>query len=247
MFPKLNVEQKEMSADERARQNAKIEKIIANSAAPVNYDGGNRAYYSLMSDSIHLPEIKRFHTMQDYYATALHEIAHSTGHASRLNREMISIFGTSDYAKEELRAELASVFMQLDHDISVEGKHFENHAAYLQSWLKSVRDDQKEFFAAVTDAEKISEYVGEHYLQAKEEAEKENTNKEIKTDEAVTVVWRRITNSKISPLSTGKEMRFSVFRCPIRPKKSCATFTGKTAADTILSWRRTATPTASAS
>ena len=186
-FPKLNVEQKEMSADERARQNEKIEKIISNSAAPINYDGGNRAYYSPMSDSIHLPEIKRFHTMQDYYATALHEIAHSTGHASRLNREMISIFGTSDYAKEELRAELASVFMQLDHDISVEGKHFENHAAYLQSWLKSVRDDQKEFFAAVTDAEKISEYVGEHYLQAKEEAGKENTNKEIKTDEAVTV------------------------------------------------------------
>jgi antirestriction protein ArdC len=186
-FPKLNVEQKEMLAEERARQNAKIEKIISNSAAPVNYDGGNRAYYSPMSDSIHLPEIKRFHTMQDYYATALHEIAHSTGHASRLNREMISIFGTSDYAKEELRAELASVFMQLDHDISIEGKHFENHAAYLQSWLKSVRDDQREFFAAVTDAEKISEYVGEHYLQAKEEAGKENTNKEIKTDEAVTV------------------------------------------------------------
>lgn len=167
-FPKLDAEQQEMPADERARQNATIESIIANSAAPVYYDGGNRAYYSPGQDSIHLPEIKRFHTMQDYYATALHEIAHSTGHASRLNREMISIFGTSDYAKEELRAELASVFMQLDYDISVEGKHFENHAAYLQSWLKSVRDDQKEFFAAVTDAEKISQYVGEHYLHKNE-------------------------------------------------------------------------------
>ena len=167
-FPKLDAEQQEMPADERARQNAKIESIIANSAAPVYYDGGNRAYYSPRQDSIHLPEINRFHTMQDYYATALHEIAHSTGHASRLNREMISIFGTSDYAKEELRAELASVFMQLDYDISVEGKHFENHAAYLQSWLKSVRDDQKEFFAAVTDAEKISQYVGEHYLHENE-------------------------------------------------------------------------------
>ena len=190
-FPKLNVEQKEMTADERARQNAKIEKIISNSAAPINYDGGNRAYYSPMSDSIHLPEIKRFHTMQDYYATALHEIAHSTGHASRLNREMIGKFGTSDYAKEELRAELASVFMQLDYDISVEGKHFENHAAYLQSWLKRVRDDQKEFFAAVTDAEKISEYVGERYLQAHAvdvaEIESENTTEKRTTDEAVTV------------------------------------------------------------
>lgn len=186
-FPKLDAEQQEMPADERARQNAKIESIITNSAAPVYYDGGNRAYYSPRQDSIHLPEINRFHSMQDYYATALHEIAHSTGHASRLNREMISIFGTSDYAKEELRAELASVFMQLDYDISVEGKHFENHAAYLQSWLKSVRDDQKEFFAAVTDAEKISQYVGEHYLQAQAdivaEAEKENTKEKIKADE----------------------------------------------------------------
>ena len=186
-FPKLDAEQQEMPADERARQNAKIESIIANSAAPVYYDGGNRAYYSPRQDSIHLPEINRFHTMQDYYATALHEIAHSTGHESRLSRKMIGAFGTSEYAKEELRAELASVFMQLDYDISVEGKHFENHAAYLQSWLKSVRDDQKEFFAAVTDAEKISQYVGEHYLQAQAdivaEAEKENTKEKIKTDE----------------------------------------------------------------
>lgn len=186
-FPKLDAEQQEMPADERARQNAKIESIIANSAAPVYYDGGNRAHYSPRQDSIHLPEINRFHTMQDYYATALHEIAHSTGHESRLSRKMIGAFGTSEYAKEELRAELASVFMQLDYDISVEGKHFENHAAYLQSWLKSVRDDQKEFFAAVTDAEKISQYVGEHYLQAQAdivaEAEKENTKEKIKADE----------------------------------------------------------------
>lgn len=186
-FPKLDAEQQEMPADERARQNATIESIIANSAAPVYYDGGNRAYYSPRQDSIHLPEINRFHTMQDYYATALHEIAHSTGHESRLNRKMIGAFGTSEYAKEELRAELASVFMQLDYDISVEGKHFENHAAYLQSWLKSVRDDQKEFFAAVTDAEKISQYVGDHYLQAQAdivaEAEKENTKEKIKADE----------------------------------------------------------------
>lgn len=186
-FPKLDAEQQEMPADERARQNATIESIIANSAAPVYYDGGNRAYYSPRQDSIHLPEINRFHTMQDYYATALHEIAHSTGHESRLNRKMIGAFGTSEYAKEELRAELASVFMQLDYDISVEGKHFENHAAYLQSWLKSVRDDQKEFFAAVTDAEKISQYVGEHYLQAQAdivaEAKKENTKEKIKADE----------------------------------------------------------------
>lgn len=167
-FPKLDAEQKEMPADERARQNAKIENIISNSAAPVYYDGGNRAYYSPGRDSIHLPEIHRFHTMQDYYATALHEIAHSTGRKERLNRDMSGAFGSVKYAQEELRAELASVFMQLDLDIRVEGKHFENHGAYLQSWLKRARADKKEFFAAVTDAEKISQYVGEHYLHENE-------------------------------------------------------------------------------
>ena len=193
-FPKLDAEQKEMPADERARQNAKIENIISNSAAPVYYDGGNRAYYSPGKDSIHLPEVNRFHTMQDYYATALHEIAHSTGHKERLNRDMSGAFGSVKYAQEELRAELASVFMQLDLDIRVEGKHFENHGAYLQSWLKRARADKKEFFAAVTDAEKISQYVGEHYLHENEgeaalaAAAEENTKEQERAETKVIVL-----------------------------------------------------------
>lgn len=158
----------EMAVEERARQNDLIETVIANSEAPVYYDGGNRAYYSPMSDSIHLPEIKDFKTMQDYYATALHEIAHSTGHESRLNRSLKGIFGSPDYAREELRAELASVFIQTELGISVEGKHFENHGAYLASWLKAVKDNPKEFYSAASDAEKISDYVSSHYLKERE-------------------------------------------------------------------------------
>ena len=158
----------EMAVEERARQNDLIETVIANSEAPVYYDGGNRAYYSPMSDSIHLPEIKDFKTMQDYYATALHEIAHSTGHESRLNRSLKGIFGSPDYAREELRAELASVFIQTELSISVEGKHFENHGAYLASWLKAVKDNPKEFYSAASDAEKISDYVSSHYLKERE-------------------------------------------------------------------------------
>ena len=158
----------EMAAEERARQNGLIETVIANSEAPIQYNGGNRAYYSPMSDSIHLPEIKDFKTMQDYYATALHEIAHSTGHESRLNRSLKGIFGSPDYAREELRAELASVFMQTELGISVEGKHFENHGSYLASWLKAVKDNPKEFYSAASDAEKISDYVSSHYLKERE-------------------------------------------------------------------------------
>lgn len=169
-----------MSEEERARQNALIEQVIANSAAPVYYDGGDRAYYSLGRDSVHLPKIEAFHTMQDYYATAIHEIAHSTGHKSRLNR-----FGTANdvgsYAIEELRAELASMFIQRELGISISGAHFENHAAYLNSWLNAVKNDKQLFFNAVRDAEKISDYVAEHYLQAEHTAELDAENTKEKT------------------------------------------------------------------
>ena len=138
----------EMELEERTKQIEIIERVIENSAAPINFDGGNRAYYSPIKDSIHLPEIKQFKSMQDFYATALHEIAHSTGHSSRLNRELSGGFGTPNYAREELRAELASIFMQIELGLSVEGKHFENHGAYLASWLKAVKNNQKEFFTA---------------------------------------------------------------------------------------------------
>ena len=170
----------EMAEEERARQNALIERVIANSAAPVLHDGGSRAYYAPLTDSIHLPEIKDFKTMQDYYATALHEIAHSTGHESRLNRNILNSFGTADYAKEELRAELASVFMQTELGISIEGRHFENHGAYLASWLKSVKDNPKEFYAAASDAERISDYVADNYLKERaEESSKSEIEKRV--------------------------------------------------------------------
>ena len=155
-----------MSEEERANQNAKIETIIANSAAPVRYDGGSRAYYSPGTDSIHLPVIAAFDTMQDYYATALHEIAHSTGHESRLNRDLAGGFGSESYAKEELRAELACVFMQMEQGIQLNGKHITNHASYLNSWLQAAKNDTSVFFKAAADAQKIADYVADNYLQA---------------------------------------------------------------------------------
>jgi len=159
-----------MSEEEMANQNAKIETIIANSSAPVRYDGGSRAYYSPGTDSIHLPAIAAFDTMQDYYATALHEIAHSTGHESRLNRDLAGGFGSESYAKEELRAELACVFMQMEQGIQLNGKHITNHAAYLNSWLQAAKSDTSVFFKAAADAQKIADYVADNYLQAADSA-----------------------------------------------------------------------------
>lgn len=165
-----------MSDEERVNQNIKIETIIARSAAPIFYDGGNRAFYSPGEDKIHLPIISAFDTMQDYYATALHEIAHSTGHESRLKRDLSGGFGSVEYAKEELRAELSCVFLQMETGIRLDGKHIENHAAYLNSWLKAAKEDSSVFFKAAADAQKIADYVTSNYLSAENISQSSDVN-----------------------------------------------------------------------
>ena len=168
-FPELQHEA--MSDEQLAIQNARIENVIANSAAPVKYDGGSSAYYRPSTDDIHLPEIAAFKTKNDYYATALHEIAHSTGHPTRLNRDISGTFGSSEYAIEELRAELSSVFMQTELGIRLENVDIPNHAAYLKSWLAAVKDDKNIFYRAASDASRIVDYIKENYLEKKSAAE----------------------------------------------------------------------------
>ena len=192
-----------LSAEELAKQNEKIEQVIAASEAPVLYDGENRAFYSLSEDKIHLPKIENFKTKNDYYATALHEIAHSTGHESRLNRNLKGgTFGDENYAIEELRAEFASLFMQYELDLNFDAKHFENHSAYIQGWSKAIKEDKNVLFAAIKDAGKIATYVRENY------AEQENTKKnegevmaeEQTKTEAVVEVKKTQEKNKIEPL-----------------------------------------------
>ena len=109
------------------------------SGARISHDQADRAFYNRISDSIHLPLRAAFKTAGDYYGTALHELAHWTGHPERLNRETLNEsyrFGDLEYAKEELRAELASVFMMAERGIP---HNPDSHAAYLGSWLKKWR------------------------------------------------------------------------------------------------------------
>ncbi len=198
-----------MSEEEMANQNAKIETIIANSSAPVRYDGGSRAYYSPGTDSIHLPVIAAFDTMQDYYATALHEIAHSTGHESRLNRDLAGGFGSESYAKEELRAELACVFMQMEQGIQLNGKHITNHAAYLNSWLQAAKSDTSVFFKAAADAQKIADYVADNYLQAADSAviKEENVDQEQPERNPMADYLRAETEKRAEEIRTVERLR----------------------------------------
>lgn len=121
--------------------------------------GGSQAYYRPKTDEIHLPNREKFFSMQEFYSTALHELGHSTGHESRLNRNIENLFGTPDYALEELRAEIASMFIEQDLEIQVDAEHKRNNTAYIAAWKKEIKDNPNALFTAITDADKIAKYV----------------------------------------------------------------------------------------
>lgn len=126
-------------------------------------EGGSEAYYSPTHDLVHLPPEQTFDTTYDYMATLLHECGHATGHGSRLGRDLTGRFGTPEYAKEELRAEIASAFttqaLHLDVTAAQIDQHMDNHVAYIQSWISVLKDSPEELFRAIKAAEEISDYL----------------------------------------------------------------------------------------
>lgn len=136
--------------------NKRVEVLLTNSGADIQHKIGDRAYYSPTSDHIVLPLKEQFKSAEHYYSTALHELGHWSGHSSRLNRDLMNVFGSEDYAREELRAEISSMLvgqeLGIRHDPS-------NHVAYAKSWIKLLQDDPKEVLYASRDAQKIFDYV----------------------------------------------------------------------------------------
>lgn len=135
------------------------------------HEGGDRAFYRPADDSITLPFAESFQDAYSYMATLLHEAGHATGHESRLDRPIRNTFGSPEYAGEELRAEIASAFtgQALGVD-TMSREHLDNHKAYIQSWIKILENNPGELYAAIRDAEKISDYLmekGEFDLGAK--------------------------------------------------------------------------------
>lgn len=133
--------------------------------------GGDEAFYRQSTDEIHLPDREQFKDLSEFYSTGLHEIGHSTGHESRLNRDLSGKFGTPEYAEEELRAEIASMFMEQDFGIEVSESHINNNAAYVAGWHKIIKDDPNILFKAIADAEKISKFVTAKEREIKKEVE----------------------------------------------------------------------------
>jgi antirestriction protein ArdC len=149
------------------------EQILTNSGAKIAHDQADSAFYSRSQDNIHLPPKDAFKDAAGYYGTALHELAHWSGHPSRLNRPTLTEsyrFGDVNYAKEELRAELASVFLAAERGIPHDP---EQHASYVNSWVGALKRDKNEIFRAASDASKATDFIlalerdrsiGEDYL-----------------------------------------------------------------------------------
>ena len=139
--------------------------FIASSDCPITYAAQERAFYSLGLDRITVPPKEFFKDEESFLATVTHEMGHSTGHKKRLDRDMSGDFGSMSYAKEELVAELCSMFTQSNLDIELKGEHFENHAAYLQSWISILKDDPNELFIAAEKASKAADYLYDRFIE----------------------------------------------------------------------------------
>ena len=134
-----------------------LEQFCQSHQVPIQH-GGDRACYIPSLDKIAMPHFENFSSANGYYSTLLHELAHSTGNAKRLNRDMSGSFGTTKYAREELIAELTSVFVASELGIKEE-LELENHASYLASWIKVLKEDNKALFQALSHARAASNYL----------------------------------------------------------------------------------------
>lgn len=126
----------------------------------IAHDGGDRAYYVPSTDGVHLPPRSAFESAQEFYSTTFHELGHSTGHESRLNRHEfetgIAPFGSEVYSREELAAEFTSTF--LCHESGIENT-IENSTAYIQGWAKAIRSDKRLVVVAASQGEKAANYI----------------------------------------------------------------------------------------
>lgn len=145
----------DINQDERI---ASVDAFINKTGAIIHH-GGNKAYYSPSSDNIQMPLFEQFTSSESYYSTLLHEVTHWTGNKKRLDRNLDSGFGSNGYAKEELIAELGSVFLCMQ--LGITPQPTPNHAKYLNGWLKALKNDKKFIIQASSKAEKAVNYLNE--------------------------------------------------------------------------------------
>ncbi|HEY5769169.1 MAG TPA: zincin-like metallopeptidase domain-containing protein [Terrimicrobium sp.] len=153
--PAITRSQNDLSANDRAAAIVQEAKLC-----PI-YHTGFTALYSPRDDVIRIPAPATFYSLQGYYHTLFHEMTHATGHGSRLDREGVTNpvkFGSERYSKEELIAELGAAFLSNEAGI-LNGVQFENSAAYLNSWISKLENDQRLIVTAASQAQRSADFV----------------------------------------------------------------------------------------
>lgn len=126
----------------------------------VHENGGDRAYYDILADTIRLPKRATFRSNEAYYATKFHEFGHSTGAKHRLDRQGVAgfdHFGSGKYAKEELVAEMTAAYLCGEAGISP--AVIDNTVAYIQNWRQVIKDDPKVVVHAAAAAQRAADYI----------------------------------------------------------------------------------------
>lgn len=142
------------------------ESFFASTGADIRH-GGNSAHYSGGSDHVQMPAFEAFRSPESYYATLAHELTHWTKHKSRLDRDFgRKSWGDEGYAREELVAELGAAFLCADLALTPEAR--EDHAAYIQSWLKVLKEDKRAIFSAAAHAQRAADFL--HGFQQQSQA-----------------------------------------------------------------------------
>jgi antirestriction protein ArdC len=134
-----------------------IEKYLTREGIELNH-GGNRAFYNQTSDSIRMPKIEDFETINSYFSTIMHEIGHSTGCKKRLDRPGFEKRDDENYGKEELIAELVSCFSCKDFGVFTESEE-KNSAAYLKSWIDAFKAEPKMLIQSMSYAQKAMKFI----------------------------------------------------------------------------------------
>jgi antirestriction protein ArdC len=137
------------------------EEVIAASGVDFRI-GGTRAFYVPAHDFVQVPPQPAFFEQVNYYRTCLHELTHATGHAKRLNRDLTNGFGSKDYAREELVAEMGSAFLCAALGITPTVRH----ADYIGSWLEVLREDNRAIFRAASAATKAADWLLARHREA---------------------------------------------------------------------------------
>lgn len=144
-------------------RHAAADALIQSSAAIIRHDS-HHACYIPSRDEIHLPPEGAFFDAEGYYGTVLHELVHWTGHADRCARDLRNRFGTEAYAAEELVAELGAAFLCAQLVITPEPRI--DHARYIESWLKVLKNDKRAIFTAAAKASQAADYLASLGKQA---------------------------------------------------------------------------------